>query len=113
VTYMKIFGIDIGEKKSQASGACCGPDYCSEPASGAADAEAVAAVLPGAEMADIGTARSAAMVGQSPDDIKAMVKEKYGALAAADEPGSSCCGAISTASGETACFSEGYSGLQG
>jgi SAM-dependent methyltransferase len=50
---------------------------------------------------------------QGPDAIKAMVKEKYGALAAAAAAGSSCCGAISTASGETACFSEGYSGLQG
>jgi SAM-dependent methyltransferase len=102
---MKIFGIDIGEKKAKGSGSCCGPECCSEPTAATTGVE---------------TARSQAMKGntgaiggQSPDAIKAMVKEKYGALAAAGEPGSSCCGAISTASGETACFSEGYSGLQG
>jgi arsenite methyltransferase len=97
---MKIFGIDIGEKKAKGSGSCCGPECCAEPAAGAAGAEAM-------------KGKTAAMAGQSPEAIKAMVKEKYGALAEAGDMGSSCCGAISTASGETACFSEGYSGLQG
>jgi len=35
---MKIFGIDIGEKKDKASGACCGPECCAEPAAEAVQA---------------------------------------------------------------------------
>jgi len=41
------------------------------------------------------------------------VKGKYAALAKAGDAGASCCGAVSAASGEIACFSEGYSGLEG
>jgi arsenite methyltransferase len=102
---MKIFGIDIGEKKSKAPGACCGSECCVEPAAGKVGAEAVDAVA--------SKAGPEALSGPTPDAIKAMVKEKYGALAKAVGAGSSCCGAISTASGETACFSEGYAELEG
>ena len=49
----------------------------------------------------------------NPGRLKAMVKGKYAALAKAGDAGASCCGAVSAASGEIACFSEGYSGLEG
>ena len=87
---MKIFGIDIGEKKAKGSGSCCGPECCPEPA-----------------------AQADAKTRETPTAIKAMVKEKYGALAQAGEAASSCCGAISPASGASACFSEGYADIQG
>ncbi len=88
---MKVFGIGIG-KSDKGSKACCGPACCAEPAS--------------ESMAE-DTARLGAR------QLKAMVKEKYSEIARSDETSASCCGAVSTATGEKVCFSEGYGDLPG